>query len=179
MLHVLPSEMVSCERSGKGIRNICPSDPKEGIPMANPLHLALLSEGTETWNSWIHSHPDVVVDFSEAQLEHLNFDHAHLIGANFIGANLSHATFQGADLSGAILCHALLTNANLRDANLSGADLSEACLMGVDLMGADLREAFLRGTFFQGGHFSKAIFRWCDLQATDLGDVNVRAAIFV
>jgi hypothetical protein len=54
--------------------------PKEGIPMANPLHLALLSEGTETWNSWVHTHPPVVADVSEAHLDHLNFDHAHLTG---------------------------------------------------------------------------------------------------
>ncbi len=122
--------------------------------MANPLHLALLSEGTATWNSWIHSHPDVVVDVSEAHLEHLNFDHAHLLGANFIGANLSQATLQGADLIGAILCHAVLIKANLSDACLTGA-------------------------FLHGGHFSKAVIRWCDLQTIDLGDVNVRAAIFV
>jgi uncharacterized protein YjbI with pentapeptide repeats len=66
--------------------------------MVNPLHLELLSEGTETWNSWIHSHPYVVADFSEANLEHLHLDNTHLISANFIGTNLSHATFQGADL---------------------------------------------------------------------------------
>ena len=51
--------------------------------------------------------------------------------------------------------------------------------MGADLTGADLREAYFRGALLQGGHFSKAVFRWCDLQAIDLGDVNVRAAIFV
>lgn len=59
-------------------------------------------------------------------------------------------------------------------ADLSGADLSDACLMG-----ADLREAFLRGAFLQGGHFSKGVFRWCDLQAIVLCAVNLRAAIFV
>jgi Pentapeptide repeats (9 copies) len=125
MLHVLSREMVSCEQSGKGIRNTCLSDPKEGIPMANPLHLELLSEGTETCNSWIHSHPYVVADLSEDYLEHFHLDNAHLISANFIGANLSQATFQGT--------------------SLSWVDLSDACLMGADLYGADLREAFLRG----------------------------------
>jgi len=48
--------------------------------MAIPLHLELLSKEAETWNSWIHSHPAVVADFSEAHLEHLNFDNVHLIG---------------------------------------------------------------------------------------------------
>ena len=48
--------------------------------MANPLHLQLLCEGAETWNSWRRTHPYVVADFSEAHLEHLNFDNAHLIG---------------------------------------------------------------------------------------------------
>jgi uncharacterized protein YjbI with pentapeptide repeats len=105
---------------------------KKGIPMANPLHLARLREGIETWNSWVYTNPAVVADVSEAQLEHLNFDHAHLIGANFIGANLSQATLQGAGLSGAILSHAVLIKANLGD----------ACLMGVDLREAFLGEAF-------------------------------------
>ena len=67
--------------------------------MANLLHLELLSEGTEIWNTWIHTHPYVVADFSEAHLEHLHLDNAHLIGANFVGANLSQATFRGASLS--------------------------------------------------------------------------------
>ena len=48
--------------------------------MAHPLHLARLREGTETWNSWRHRHPEVVADVSEAQLAHLTFDYAHLIG---------------------------------------------------------------------------------------------------
>jgi uncharacterized protein YjbI with pentapeptide repeats len=67
--------------------------------MTTPFHLELLREGTQTWNSWINSHPYMVADFSEANLEHLHLDNAHLIGANFVGANLSQATFQGADLS--------------------------------------------------------------------------------
>jgi uncharacterized protein YjbI with pentapeptide repeats len=71
--------------------------------MAHPLHLARLREGTETWNSWRHTHPPMVADFSEAQLEHLNFDHAHLIGAD-----LSQATLHGADLSGADFHNACL-----------------------------------------------------------------------
>jgi uncharacterized protein YjbI with pentapeptide repeats len=117
--------------------------------MAIPLHLELLSKEAETWNSWIHSHPAVVADFSEDHLEHLNFDNVHLVVVNFVGANLSQATLQGADLSWAILRHAVFIKANLREA------------------------------FLQGGHFSKAVFRWPDLQAIDLDDVNVRAAIFV
>ena len=49
--------------------------------MANPLHLELLREGTETWNNWMNSHPSMFADLSEAHLEHLHLDNAHLIGA--------------------------------------------------------------------------------------------------
>ena len=108
--------------------------------MANPLHLERLSEGIETWNSWIHDHPFVVADVSEAQLEHFNFDHAYLIGANFIGANLSQATFQGADLSGADF-----QNASLCSTDFTGALLSKATLSRANLRAADLREANLSG----------------------------------
>ena len=98
--------------------------------MANPLHLSRLREGTETWNSLVHTHPSVVADASEAQLAHLTFDHVHLIGATFIGANLSQATLQGAGLSEAIPYHVVLIKANLSVACLTGADLSEAFLRG-------------------------------------------------
>lgn len=68
--------------------------------MAHPLHPARLREGTETWNSWRHTHPAVVADVSEAHLTHLTFDHIHLFGATFIGVDLSQATLHGADLTG-------------------------------------------------------------------------------
>ncbi len=108
--------------------------------MANPLHLELLREGTETWNRWIRIHPFVVVDFSEAQLEHFNFDNAHLIGANFIGANLSHATFRGAYLS-----WSEFQNAYLRATDFSRALLYKATLSRANFRAADLREANLYG----------------------------------
>ena len=73
--------------------------------MAHPLHPARLREGTETWNSWRHTHPAVVADVSEA---HLTFDHAHLFGATFIGVDLSQATLHGADLTGADIHNACL-----------------------------------------------------------------------
>ena len=68
--------------------------------MATPFHRELLSEGTETWNTWINTHPYVVADFSEANLEHPHLDNAHLISANFVGANLGQATFRGTWLQG-------------------------------------------------------------------------------
>lgn len=76
--------------------------------MAHPLHLARLREGTETWNSWRHTHPAVVAAVSEAQLTHLTFDHVHLFGATFIGVDLSQATLHGADLTGADFHNACL-----------------------------------------------------------------------
>jgi len=61
--------------------------------MTTQFHLELLREGTQTRNTWINTHPSVVADFSEANLEHLNLDNAHLISANFVGAYLSWTDF--------------------------------------------------------------------------------------
>ena len=93
--------------------------------MANPLHLALLSEGTETWNSWIHSHTEVAADFSEAELGGANISRANIRKANLSGAYLSKTLVVGASFRDALIINSSnLSKANLYEANLSKADLS-------------------------------------------------------
>ena len=42
--------------------------------MANSEHLAILAQGVESWNTWLHRHPEVVPDFIGADLREINLD---------------------------------------------------------------------------------------------------------
>ena len=80
------------------------------------------------------------VDFTNANLQNVNFSNADLTiallkGADLTNANLSNAILQGVNLS----------NANLQNVNFSNADLSKALLRGADLTNANLNGAVLDG----------------------------------
>jgi len=101
--------------------------------LANPEHLARLSEGVEVWNQWREQNPEIRPDLRRAAL----------LGADLREANLSRVDLSAADLPGADLSEANLGEANLTGADLSGADLHGALLHGATLMGTNLEGADL------------------------------------
>jgi hypothetical protein len=106
--------------------------------MANPEHVAILTQGVEIWNQWRRDHPDEEVDLSEADLR----------DAKLGGVNLSEAVLTDADLSGSLLVIANLSQANLKRAQFKEASLQGATLCGANLQNADLTSAVLSGTNF-------------------------------
>lgn len=141
--------------------------------MANNQHLAILKQGQTTWNHWREENPNVLPDFRDARLLHMDLQGFNLQnadfsseaepqsmwvvtgegGAKFVKDCRPGADLRGANLSEANLCRANLTGSDLRtanlyktklnNANLSRADLRMASLRGADLTGAILREANL------------------------------------
>ena len=111
--------------------------------MANAKHLAILRQGVETWNRWRADSPEVVPDFSHADLSDRKLSEARLSLADLTWANLSRtnlalADFTEADLTGVDLTGAKLGGANFSAANLGGANFSRADLTWADLTNADL-----------------------------------------
>lgn len=146
--------------------------------MPSTNHLALLNQGTETWNTWKAQNPQEKIDFSDVDLSGLNcrnvnFENADLTEANLSGANLnfselSFANFSNATLIDADLSFANLSGANLSGANLSGADLSFAKLDGVNLKNANLFEAKLVEADLPNSNLANA-----DLGSVNLTDANL------
>ena len=95
--------------------------------MPNNDHVALLSRGAATWNTW-RAESDEVPDLSRAGLR----------GLDLSGFDLSRVDLRGADLRGT----------NLSGANLSGAHLEGTNLFKAVLDRADLADAFLYGAQF-------------------------------
>lgn len=126
--------------------------------MANPNHLAKLTEGVEAWNTWRRNNSDIRPDLSKAVLSNLV-----LVGANLEEANLQEADFSGSDLTEADIALADLQGANLlkvslHSADLTGVDLHEANLAKADIRGADFREAILKDTNFAEASLMKTFF---------------------
>jgi len=163
----------------------CPR-AEEYKTVANEEHLALLRQGSVTWNEWRERNGVEEPDFSEAKLREADLGEAHLGRANLSGAdlgqaNLLRAEVYGADLRGADLSEAKLNRADLGFSDLSGADLREAHLSGADLFqailfGTDLSEATLSGADLREADLSGAILREPDLRRANLSYVNLSQA---
>src|SRR6266568_623628 len=144
--------------------------------MANQEHLDILKQAVDAWNAWREQHPEVLPDFSvadlsKANLREVNFYGSYLYGSYFYVANLRNANLRGAYLSGA-----KLNWANLSGADLSWANLSQADLRGTTLVKTDLNNADLSGADLGGAHLSRANLRGTILTNAKLNGANLRRA---
>ena len=125
--------------------------------MAQESHVAVLKQGTDTWNEWRKRRRGL-----RPQLQGVkDLQGLDLAGADLRNARLSYADLSGSNLSGANLTYAKLTATTLRDANLKGAILSEAKLNDADLTGADLTGADLRRARLVRTNLSRATLDRC------------------
>jgi uncharacterized protein YjbI with pentapeptide repeats len=164
--------------------------------MANGEHLAVIKQGTDTWNDWRIQNRSVSPDLGGVNLIGMDLSGADLTGANLHltdlrwmnlrwadlgraylrGANLSGAWLDGANLSGADLRATNLTAADSSWANLSGADLTGANLDRANLKGADLTGVFLVEANLSGTNCSGADLTRADLTEALLGGTNLTGA---
>jgi uncharacterized protein YjbI with pentapeptide repeats len=144
--------------------------------MANNEHVALLNKGVAAWNAWRDENPNILPDFSGANLGGAHLAGASLRGANLSGANLSEVLLTQADLSMADLSGANLNGAHLSGANLSEADLSGAHLFDAYLFGANLARAKLSGAHLIGANLTRADLSKADLSGANLFNANLHEA---
>lgn len=142
--------------------------------MANPEHLAILTQGKYAWNDWRRGKSYFEkYDLSGADLTRVDLEHSNLRNVNLSGADL-----QNASLWNAIMVNAVLTETNLRGANLANADLTDAKLNGCDLTDADLVgtkliDADIGAANLSGARVGGTQFGNCDLSAAKgLLDLN-------
>jgi uncharacterized protein YjbI with pentapeptide repeats len=124
--------------------------------MANPKHLAALSEGVDAWNK------RGLLDAAGADLSGADLRGRDLRGFRLKAANLAGADLRASDLEGADLTGADLSSTNLQDANLRASTLLEIRsafltpqLAGADLTGAKLPESMTR--FLSSLEFAKGL----------------------
>lgn len=141
--------------------------------MANEEQLAILKNGSETWNGWRLQYPQIMPDLSKADLTGADLSRANLAKANLSNVNLSWAKLKDANLRWADLKDAELTGADLSGTDLSGTDLSWTALSGADLTYADLREANLIRANLSQVNLRGADLRGASIGRTLLGDVDL------
>jgi uncharacterized protein YjbI with pentapeptide repeats len=135
-------------------------------PVANPEHLAVLSEGVLAWNLWR-------VDLTGADLTGADLSRDPFRGT---GVDLTGADLTGADLTRAKLFEANLTGANLTRANLTRATLNHANLTDAILAAATLERATLKRVTLTGAAMVEANLTGANLTRADLTDANLRRA---
>ena len=141
--------------------------------MAEVDFLALIEQGSESWNLWRANNPDIQPDLSQAYLfgqvlgeydfSNTNFERACLIGTNLRGANLRGSFLQSVYASNADFTGADLTQADLSRGNFSEARFDEANLLATQAIGSN----------FSGASFSGAsLLDWNINQTTVLNDLR-------
>jgi uncharacterized protein YjbI with pentapeptide repeats len=164
--------------------------------MANPDHLELLKQGTQSWNAWRRKHRSVRPDLSgdplsdveheigmlaEAVVNEVMPGRAPADGGGLSGLDLTSADLHDCDLGAANLSRAnlMLSNlrgANLRHANLAGAILTNANLSKCDLRGAVMNGAILRFATLKGARLDGAMLRLSNLDRVDATGASLRDA---
>jgi hypothetical protein len=134
--------------------------------MANEKQLAILRQGVDVWNRWMHKHPRANIDLKNADLRK-----ADLKGANLVRVNMRGANLRGAELMSADLSNSDLRGTSFKEANLIWAKLTEANVTNTNFSGAILAGTALDIIAPTRSIFSKATvggtsFRYSDLSET-------------
>jgi hypothetical protein len=131
--------------------------------MPNEVHLAILRQGSPTWNAWRAEHPKIVPMLRSAEIPGIRLE-----GADLANCELSGAILRNADLSGSVLYQA----------ELYRADLSGAVLGGCDMRGAKLHEAILTGATLKNANLYRADFIQTLLDKTDFTGAYLHTTAF-
>ncbi|MGC1309039.1 MAG: pentapeptide repeat-containing protein [Phormidesmis sp.] len=134
--------------------------------MAEIDFLALIGQGSESWNLWRAENPDIQPDLShtylfgqvltEFDLSDVNLERACLIGTNLRGANLRRCRLTSAYATNADFSGADLTEADLSRGDFSEAHFDAANLSNVQALGANFRRASFSGASRSGWKTDKA-----------------------
>jgi hypothetical protein len=143
--------------------------------MANPEHVAILTQGVAEWNAWRHRYPDIIPDLSEL---HDHDPHFYWRGRDLSNVDLSRAALLGTDLSEAKLTGAQFIAATLQSAQLAGADLSKADFWNADLFAAKLAGAKLFRTNLHSANLHGAVLSRAQLAHVTLTQANLTQAVF-
>jgi uncharacterized protein YjbI with pentapeptide repeats len=151
--------------------------------VANPDHLAKLTEGVANWNAWRQENREVHVDLSGANLEGAKLNRTEFNNANLRFTSLYNVkNLREAHLSkalaprerpcptpGAMIDAASSARVDLSGTDLKGTDFGRTKLHGANLSGADLRDAdFWRANLTHRSEWGKSHagpFRRCSSRA--------------
>jgi uncharacterized protein YjbI with pentapeptide repeats len=171
--------------------------------MSNEEHLVILKKGIYTWNKWRIANPDIIPDFSKADLRRYDFgvltdeeyetcnslllENPDLRGmprnlsyVDFSRANLEHTNFEGVDCYRSIFYGANLKNAAFDEINLEEANFEDAYLEDTNFVNSNLHKANLRNArinaYLSGVNLVEADLRCVKFISSYLENVNLSGA---
>lgn len=129
--------------------------------MANREHVAILRDGTDSWNEWRIGNPAESPDLSHEDLSGLDLPGINLAGVNLEGADLSDSSLRGSTFSGSLMRnisfdHSDLSQVDFSSAKLQSANIRGACVVNGNFSDAQLENARFYGTDAKGANFERA-----------------------
>lgn len=143
--------------------------------------LALIEQGSSTFNQWRSMNPEIQVDLSGQKLDKYdlsgyNLSHALLVGTSFIDANLTDADLSGANCSNARFIAAILDGTRFDNANLTDADFLAAMVRRISLVGLDLRNIDMKSFNLRYARLERVDLRGQSLSHMDLTGASLAGA---
>lgn len=139
------------------------------------LCIAIALLGTWTLPAQALDYPPPL-SYSNAELTGKDFSGQILRAAEFSNANMEQVNFTDADLRGAVMSASVMTQANLHGADLSIAMLDQVKMIGADLSDAILQEALLLRTIFTNVNITGADFSDAILDGAQVKELCQRAS---
>ncbi len=151
------------------------------LAMENSAYYEILTNNVKRWNSFVRDNPDVIPDFTGADLSdsdlrgavlrNSNFENADMRGAALSGADLAGSSFVNANVSGTDFSDSRLADSDFTGANIRGAFLSDANLDRVDFTGTNLYKAHCNRTSLLDANFLHADLTEADFQMARLDGI--------
>jgi uncharacterized protein YjbI with pentapeptide repeats len=136
--------------------------------MANREQIRKLKKGVAAWNKWREQNPQLIPDFSDADLAGIQLKPLD----DFEGTGLLEQIADCFPSGGANL-----RKANLRNSKLRGAYLRAADFTGAELSGANLSESDSSGAFFNSASALSAVFDKARLLRAEFNKARLEKAL--
>jgi len=151
--------------------------------VASKRHLSILNNGVDQWNSWRQLHPNIIPNFTKANLSNRNLSNVDFHGAKLDFANIDGTNFRSSNLNNASFFGASGDNVDFSDANLSDAvfertDLWESNFSNSNQTGTQYHESVIINVNFSKTSFSNTAIVSSNLQGSNFSESKIENSFF-
>lgn len=156
--------------------------------MADPNHVAILSQGNTAWNAWRVANPSIRPDLSDLKFSNFFrgedfYDMANFVGFNFQGSNLDRieagncyfkeCNFSNSEINFSYLCFSIFDNCDFSSLSMRVTKIGSASFISCNFIDSDLSYCSAEETSFSGSKIISSNLSHVSMVKTDLSNVKI------